>query len=157
VPPGTPTLTLGGDVEASQGGMTVRAENVVLARGSEGRLESVTATPSVTGTARAVGGGSAGFVAHEVRAIWDGNGTMASISLTGGARVQQLRGTIAADRIEARAEDPEGTLALSAWTQVVASGPTSKGVGVLSCDALRGTVDPKGTGRRRNGHPRGVP
>jgi len=147
MPPGTPTLTLTGSVEASQGGMALRAENVVLVRGGDGKLQSVTATPAVSGTAQAVGGGAASLVAREVRAHWDASGRVDSVSLAGSAQVKQLRGSVAADRIDVQAVDPEGTLKLLASTQVVATGPTTKGVGTLSCDALSGTLEPNGTVR----------
>jgi len=144
IPPGTPTVTLSGSVEASQGGMTLRAEDVVLVRGADGKLQSVTASPAVTGTAQSVGGGTASFAAREVRAGWDARGKVDDVSLVGGAEVHHLRGSIAADRIEAKTTDAAGTLTLSASTRVVATGPTTKGVGTLSCDALSGTLDPKG-------------
>jgi hypothetical protein len=63
---GSRTLTLGGQVEASQRGMSLRAEDVVLVRRADGGLESAIASPAVTGTAAQLAGGSAGFVAREV-------------------------------------------------------------------------------------------
>lgn len=147
IPPGSRLLTLAGEVEASQGGMVLRSDNVVLVRRSNGRLESATATPAVTGTALALGGGPAGFVAREARANWDQSGKVASVSLTGGARVRHARGALAADRIEAKALDASGDFAIAALAQVVASGPTQHGLGEFSCDAFRATIDAKGVVR----------
>jgi lipopolysaccharide export system protein LptA len=147
IPNGSRTLTLTGGVDATQGGMALRAENVVVRRRPDGRLESVTAAPAVTGTASGLGGGLAGFVAREVRALWDDHGKVMSVSLSGGARVQHARGTISADRIEANAKEPSGTIALEALAQVVASGPTQHGIGQLSCDALHADIDANGVVR----------
>ena len=144
IPKGSRTLTLTGEVDASQAGMSLRAETVVLWRRPDGRIERVTATPAVTGTASGLGGGLAGFVAREVRALWDGNGKVVSVSLSGDARVRQARGTIAADRIEAKSVGASGTIDLQALGQVVASGPTARGIGQLSCDALHASIDAKG-------------
>jgi lipopolysaccharide export system protein LptA len=144
ISPGSRLLTLAGEVFASQGGMALRAENVVLVRRSNGRLESATATPAVTGTASALGGGLAGFVAREARVSWDQIGKVVGVSLAGGARVRHARGAIAADRIEAKAVDASGDFAVEALEQVVASGLLQKGPGTLSCDALRATIDAKG-------------
>jgi lipopolysaccharide export system protein LptA len=147
MPPGGRTLTLSGGVDAAQGGMRLNAENVVVQRRADGRLESVTATPAVTGTATALGSGTARLAAREARASWDARGRLSSFSLSGAARIEHPRGTIAADRIEARAEDSAETFAVDASVQVVASGPTQKGNGRLSCDALHATIDAKGTVR----------
>jgi len=145
LPAGNASLTLEGEVEASQGGMTVRAEHVLLVRGADGRLESVTATPSVTGTAASLGGGTAAFAAREVQARWDRNGKIEGLLLSGGAHVQQVHGTIAADRIEAKTLPPAGTISVTASTQVVATGTAPKGgASTLACDALQGTLDPAG-------------
>ena len=57
---GSRTMTLGGQVEASQRGMSLRAEDVVLVRREDGRLESVVATPAVTGTAAGLAGAEPG-------------------------------------------------------------------------------------------------
>jgi lipopolysaccharide export system protein LptA len=141
------TLTLGGQVEASQGGMTLHAEDVVLVRGADGRLESATATPAVTGTASPIAGGSAGFAAREVRALWGPSGRVENVTLSGGARVQHPRGNIAADRIEAKAIEGSGDFAVSAAGQVEASAPSPKGAGTLSCDSVLATIDAKGTAR----------
>jgi lipopolysaccharide transport protein LptA len=143
-PAGSRTLTLTGEVDASQGGMAVQAETVVLVRRPNGGLESVTASPAVTGTASGLGGGLAGFVAREVRALWDDRGRVVAASLSGEARVRHARGTLAADRIEAKSLDASGSIAFRAEGQVVASGPTPHGVGQLSCDALDANLDAKG-------------
>jgi lipopolysaccharide export system protein LptA len=144
---GSRTLTLGGQVEASQGGMALHAEDVVLVRGPDGRLESAAASPAVTGTASPIAGGSAGFVAREVRALWDRGGHVDSVTLSGGARIQHPRGNVAADTIEAKAIEATGGFAVSATTQVAASAPSPKGAGTLSCDALHATIDAQGTAR----------
>ncbi len=64
IPVGSRTLTLTGEVDASQGGMALRADTVVLLRRPGGGLESVSASPAVTGTATGLGGarrGTGGF------------------------------------------------------------------------------------------------
>ena len=142
---GSRTLTLTGEVEASQGGMVIRAENVVVVRRPDGRLLSATATPAVTGTTAQLAGGPAGFVAREARTLWDESGKVSNVKLSGGARVQHARGTIAADTIEAKPAAASGGFDIVALTQVVASAPTPKGSGRLSCDALRATIDANGT------------
>jgi lipopolysaccharide transport protein LptA len=144
IPKESRTLTLTGAVDAAQAGMSIRAEDVVVTRRPDGRIESVTATPSVTGTATGLGGGLAGFVAREARAVWNDQGKVVAVSLSGGAQVHHGRGTIVADRIDANTVEPAGTIALSASGQVIASGPTQHGAGELSCDALHASVDPKG-------------
>ncbi len=144
IPAGSKIITLMGDVLASQGGMSMRADNVVAVRREDGRLESVTATPEVTGTAAALGGGAAGFVAHEVKGTWSTTGKIESLVLSGGASLRHERGTLAAERIEAKAIDPPGTFVVDASSEVVAAGPTSKGRGHLSCDTLHAIIDPKG-------------
>lgn len=144
--PGSRSLVLNGDVEASQGGATVHADRVVIARGEDGQLESVTATPEVTGQA-SFGGGPAGFVAREAHAVWDRSGRLASFRLSGNAQVRHVRGTLAADRIEASALETVGDFAVQAETQVTGSGTMAKGTGSLSCDVLHATLDSKGTVR----------
>ncbi len=141
--PGSRILTLAGRVDASQGGMTLRAESVVLVRGADGRLESMTATTAVTGTTTELGG-VGGFVARQAHVSWGSGGGVTSVSLSGGARVQQVRSTIAADRIDATAIGASGGVGIEAVAQVVVSGPTPEGAGELSCDALRATVDAHG-------------
>ena len=143
MPAGSRVLNLTGNVEASQGGMTLRADAIELVRGGDGRLESARAFPSVTGEASA-GGGPAGLVAGEARATWDRNGKLASVLLTGGARIRHVRGSLAAETIELQASEPAGSFAVSASRQVVVSGPTPKGTGELSSDALHVTLDPHG-------------
>ena len=145
--PGSKILTLTGEVEASQGGMLIRAENVVLVRRPGGRLESATATPAVTGTTSQLAGGPAGFAAREVRASWDESGTVSYVVLSGGARVEHARGTIAADTIEAKAAPASGGFDVVASTRVEASATTLKGPGRLSCDALHATIGADGTAR----------
>ncbi len=147
MPAGGRTLMLAGEVEASQGGMTLGAEDVVVQRRPGGGLLNVTASPAVTGRATGLGSGLARFSAREARASWDDHGHLVGFSLSGAARIQHPRGTIAADRIEARALDTPETFAVDASGQVVASGPTQKGNGRLSCDALHATIDAKGTVR----------
>ncbi len=144
IPPGSKTLTLEGAVDASQNGMALHADHVVVVRGAEGRLESVTATPAVTGSAAGLAGGVAAFAAQEARVAWDAQGRPTSFGLSGGARIQHARGSIAADRIDAKALEAPGETALDAETGVVVSGTTPKGVGNLSCDALHATLDAKG-------------
>lgn len=143
IAPGSRILTLSGNVEASQGGMSLRAESVVLVRGKDGRLEQMTATPSVTGTATALGGAS-GFVAREARVFWGRGGNVTGVSLSGGARIQHVRGSLGAERIEAKAIDSSGEFAIEASGQVVVNGPTPKGVGKLLCEALRATIGAHG-------------
>jgi lipopolysaccharide export system protein LptA len=147
IAPGSRTLTLTGEVDASQGGMALQADSVVVQRRPDGRLESLTATPAVTGTAAGLGGGLAGFVAREAAARWNEQGKVVAVSLLGGARVHHARGMIAADRIEANTVDPSGTIAIAASVQVIASGPTRHGTGQVSCDALRAMLDAKGVVR----------
>lgn len=147
IPVGSRTLTLTGDVVASQGGMTVHAESVVVKRRPDGKLETVTATPQVTGVASGLGGGLGNFIAAVVVASWNEEGKVVGVGLSGGARVQHTRGTIAADRIEAIASDAAGTIAVSASTDVVASGASKRGVASLACDALHATIDAKGVVR----------
>jgi lipopolysaccharide transport protein LptA len=147
IPAGSRMLTLSGNVDASQGGMSLRAEEVVVLRRADGRVESVTATPAVTGSASGIGGGLARFVAREARARWDERGKVVGISLSGGARVQHTRGTIAAERVEAEALDPSGTIALSAAGQVVVTGATQHGTGRVSSETLRASLDAKGVWR----------
>jgi lipopolysaccharide export system protein LptA len=144
IPPGSRTLTLLGDVDASQGGMSLRADSVVLQRRPDGRLESVTATPAVTGSASGLGGGLAGFVAREFRALWDENGKIVAVSMSGAAKVQHERGALAADRIEAHALEPSGTIAVAASGQVVASGPAQHGNAQLKSETLHASLDAKG-------------
>jgi lipopolysaccharide export system protein LptA len=144
IPPGSKMLTLEGDVDASQNGMALHADHVVVVRGAEGRLESVTATPAVTGTAAGLTGGAAGFAAQEARVAWDGRGRVVSFGLSGAARIQHARGSIAAGEINAKALEAPGETALDAATEVVVSGTTPKGVGNLSCDGLHATIDAKG-------------
>jgi lipopolysaccharide export system protein LptA len=144
---GSRTLTLGGQVEASQRGMSLRAEDVVLVRRADGGLESAIASPAVTGTAAQLAGGSAGFVAREVRALWGEGGQLESVTLSGSARIQHPRGNIAADTIEAKAIDASGSYAVSATGQVDASAPSPKGPSKLTCDALRATLDAQGMAR----------
>ncbi len=145
--PGGRTLTLAGEVEASQGGMALRAENIVLVRRADGRLETVTATPAVTGTASQLAGGAAGFVAREARAVWDPSGNVESVTLSGGARVQHPRGNVTADTIETKSLGASQGFALSASAHVQASAPSPKGLATLSCDDLRATIDAEGTAR----------
>ncbi len=145
IPKGSRILTLTGEVDASQGGMALHADKVVVLRRPGGRLDSVTATPAVTGTASGLGGGLAGFVAREVRAHWDEHGKVVDVNLSGDARVRHARGTIAADRIEAKSLGASGTIAFLAAGHVVASGPTAHGIGQLSCDALEASLDATGT------------
>lgn len=147
IPVGSRTLTLTGEVDASQGGMALRADTVVLLRRPGGGLESVSASPAVTGTATGLGGGLADFVAREVRAQWDEHGKVVAINLSGEARVRHARGTLAAERIEARSLGDSGLIAFQATGQVVASGPTAHGIGQLSCDALNASLDAKGSVR----------
>jgi lipopolysaccharide export system protein LptA len=123
------------------------ADNVVALRRADGRIESVTASPAVTGSAAALGGGKAEFAAGEMTANWDRDGNIADVRLSGNARIRHPRGTIAADRIEAKAVEPAGSFAVETAGQVTASGPTPKGVGQLSCDALHATIDAKGLAR----------
>jgi lipopolysaccharide export system protein LptA len=144
IPAGARTLTLTGEVNASQGGMSLRAEDIVVRRRANGRVESLAASPAVTGSATGLGGGLAGFVAHDASAHWDEQGKVVGVSLSGAARVQHARGTIAADRIEAESLEPSGTISLSASGQVVASGPTQHGTGLLSCETLHASLDAKG-------------
>jgi len=144
IPPGSGALTLTGDVTAAQAGMALHADSVVVTRRPGGGIGSVTATPSVKGTASGLGGGLADFVAHEVRAVWDDQGKVASVSLSGDARIRHARGTIAADRMEAKSVDASGTIAFHASGQVVASGPTAHGVSRISCAELNASLDAQG-------------
>jgi lipopolysaccharide export system protein LptA len=144
---GSRTLTLGGQVEASQGGMAIHADDIILVRGEDGRLESATASPAVTGTASSIAGGSAGFVAREAHALWNRSGRVESVTLLGGARIQHPRGSIAAETIEAKAIEATNGFAVSATKQVAASAPSPKGPATLSCDALRANIDASGTAR----------
>lgn len=144
IPPGSRTLTLTGEVDASQGGMALHADTVVLLRRTDGRLDSVTASPAVTGTASGLGGGLAGFTAREVRADWDDQGKVVSVRFSGDARVRHARGTIAADRIQATSVGASQTIALQALGQVSVAGPTAHGIGQLSCDTLNASIDAKG-------------
>ena len=145
VPAGSRSLTLTGSVSASQGGMTFHADNVVLMRGASGKLESVTASPEVQGETAAFGGGAAGFEARQVNATWNQAGTVESVHLSGSAKIKHVRGTMSADTIDAKALDPAGSFAVNAAGQVAASGPTPKGAGRLSCDALSAIVSAKGS------------
>ncbi len=142
--PGSKRVTLTGDVTAAQGGMALHADTIVLVRRAGGGLERVTATSNVTGSSSGLGGGLGDFVAHEVVAVWDDQGQVVSLSLSGEARVRHARGTIAAERIEARSLGASGMIALRAVGQVVASGPTPHGVGNLSCSAIEAGLDAKG-------------
>jgi lipopolysaccharide export system protein LptA len=144
VPPSSRLLTLTGDVVARQKGMTLRADNVAVERRADGRVANVTATPAVSGSAPGLGGGLAEFAAREVHASWNDQGTVSAVSLEGNAHATHTRGTIAADRIEAKTVDASGTVAFAAQGQVVASGPTPRGSAQLSCDALSATIDPRG-------------
>jgi lipopolysaccharide transport protein LptA len=146
VPAGSRTITLTGDVEAGQSGMTIRADSIALTRREGGKLESLTATPTVTGTAATLGGGPAGLMAHEVHAAWDASGAVSSVTLIGDARLTQTRGTLAAQRIDAKAVSPGGPFKVDASDQVAVSGPNPKGgLASLTCDALRAIVEPKGS------------
>jgi lipopolysaccharide export system protein LptA len=144
IPAGARTITLSGNVDASQGGIAMHAGDAVLTRRADGKIESVTATPAVTGVAGDLGGGAAAFAAHEVHAVWDHNGRVSDVVFSGRAELRHSRGTIAAERIEAKAVDPAGSFVVDAAGEVVASGPTPKGKGELSCDALHAVVDAKG-------------
>jgi hypothetical protein len=144
IPAGSKDLTLDGAVEASQTGMALHAEHVVVVRGPDGRLESVTATPAVTGTASGVAGGAAGFAAQEARATWGPGGRVVGVVLAGSARIQHARGSIAAGRIDAKALEAAGATAIEAVDGVDVTGPTPKGAGHLVCEALRATLDGKG-------------
>ena len=149
IPAGSKDLTLDGAVEASQAGMALHADHVVVVRGPDGRLESVTATPAVTGTASGLVGGAAGFAAQEARATWGPGGRVVGVVLAGSARVQHARGSIAAGRIDAKALEAAGATAIEAVDGVDVTGPTPKGAGHLVCEVLRATLD--GTGIVRDG------
>ena len=144
IPAGSKVLNLEGTVEASQNGMALHANHVVVIRGPDGRLESVTATPAVTGTAPGIAGGAAGFAAQEAKATWDADGRVVGVVLAGSARVQHTRGSIVAGRIDASALEVPGSTSIHAVEEVTVNGTMAKGVGRLSCDALHAVIDAKG-------------
>lgn len=147
IPPGSLVLRLEGAVEASQNGMALHADNIVVVRGPEGRLESVTATPAVTGTAPGVEGGAVRFSAQEARASWDAGGRPVGVLLAGSARVEHARGSISAGRIDAKALEAAGATAIDAQDEVAVTGTTPKGVGHLTCAALHAMLDGQGAVR----------
>jgi lipopolysaccharide export system protein LptA len=137
------TMSLDGDVVARQGGMGLQAPVLTLVRGSTGRIESATASPSVQGTmSSSAGAGS--FAAHEARATWGQLGEVMSVSLTGEASVQHTRGQIVADRIEAHSESGTPGYLLEATGQVQMSGSTKRGLGHLTCGTMHARLDPAG-------------
>jgi lipopolysaccharide transport protein LptA len=137
VEPKSRTITLDGDVDARQGGMTLRAPLVVLVRGPNGRIETATASSSVSGSISSPQSGEGHFTAREVRAAWAPDGKVKSVSLSGGAHIEHTRGEISADRIDAQADEAAGGYAIDATGQVLLSGPTKNGVGKLTGDAVR--------------------
>ncbi|HEX4825592.1 MAG TPA: LptA/OstA family protein [Candidatus Polarisedimenticolaceae bacterium] len=136
VEPKSQTLTLDGDVDAKQGGMTLKAPIVVLVRGPKGKIESATASSQVSGSMTSSTSGAGTFSAREARANWAPDGKVRAVSLSGGAHVQHIRGEILADRIDAQAQD-DGGWALDATGQAVVTGPTQKGTGKLTASTVR--------------------
>lgn len=139
----TRIVTLDGEVEARQGGTILRAPMVVLVRGPEGRIESATASSSVTGSIGSAASGEGSFASREARAVWGPDGVIDAVSLSGGARVQHVRGEVTADRIDAQTVEAGG-FAIDAVGQVVASGPMKRGVGQVRADTLRAQLDAAG-------------
>jgi lipopolysaccharide export system protein LptA len=149
IEPGSRTMSLEGEVSARQGGIALQAPLVTLVRGSSGRIESATASPSVQGTLAPSSAGAGRFAAREARAVWGADGRVTAFSLKGGALVEHTRGRIAADRIDAISETGAPGFALDAAGQVVVSGPTKRGLGEVTCATLHARLD--GAGNLRDG------
>ena len=151
IPAGSRSMTLEGDVDAHQAGVTVRAPLVELVRNAQGGIASVTASTSVQGSIASTGaaGGAGAFVATRALALWGDDGKVSSVSLSGGARIEHARGVVVADTIDARASGSSPGYDLAASGQVHVSGPTRKGLGRLSSDTLRARID--GAGNIRDG------
>jgi lipopolysaccharide export system protein LptA len=143
VEPGSKTAVFEGDVHARQGEIELAAERMVAVRNAAGRIESVEASPSVTGRAPDVAGGAGGFAAHEMRAAWGAGGRLSTLALAGDVRVEQTRGMLTADRVDVRAADA-GIYRLDASGSVVVSGALRDGNGRLACDALSGELHAHG-------------
>jgi lipopolysaccharide export system protein LptA len=144
IPPGSRTMTLEGEVDARQGGLSLQAPVVTLVRSAAGRIESAVAPASVKGTMSPSPSGAGSFTGRNAGATWGADGRVTSFELSGGARVEHTRGSLMADRIEAHADAATSGFVLEATGEVALSGPTKKGLGQVSCAALHARLDAGG-------------
>jgi lipopolysaccharide export system protein LptA len=137
-------LVLEGAVVARQQGFEVTSDRVVLERdGTSGRLKHADAGPGVRGSATRPDQTGGKFESRTAAATWGSDGQPDSLTLEGGARVEQTQGAVSAERIEVH-NRPDGSRAVAATGAVVVSGTLKRGPGQLSCDALSGTLSPQG-------------
>jgi lipopolysaccharide export system protein LptA len=137
-------LVLEGAVVARQAGFEVTSERIDLARdAATGRLRRAEAGPGVRGSAAKSEQASGRFEARTAVATWGDDGQPSSLTLTGGARVEQTQGSLVADQVEVR-QEPSGGRSVAATGAVVVNGTLKRGPGRLAADALRGTLGPNG-------------
>jgi lipopolysaccharide export system protein LptA len=137
-------LVLEGAVVARQQGFEVASERIVLERdAASGKLKRAEAGPGVRGSATRPDQTGGKFESRTAVATWGSDGQPDSLTLEGGARVEQTQGAVAAERIEVHS-GPAGSRAVSANGAVVVGGTLKRGPGSLTCDALSGTLSPKG-------------
>lgn len=141
----THTLTLEGDVRASQRGFSLAAPRIVLVQepGTQ-RLRHAEADTGVSGSVASLAGGAGSFAAQRAEASWGADGALSGFVLAGGARIEHVKGTLLGDRIEASSPAPDADASLHATGQVVASGALARGVGRVSCEDLAATLSAKG-------------
>jgi lipopolysaccharide export system protein LptA len=141
---GAGRLVLEGAVVARQQGFEVSSDRIVLERdAASGKLKRAEAGPGVRGSASRPDQAGGKFESKTAVATWGSDGQPDSLTLEGGARVEQTQGAVAADRIEVHS-GTGGNRAVAASGAVVVTGTLKRGPGYLLCDALSGTLSPKG-------------
>ncbi len=146
MPAGSNALSLSGNVDAAQGGVSLHADEVMIARRADGHVESVTASPKVAGTAT-LGGGAASLSAQQAKIFWDEAGRLSGFHLEGAAKILHARGRLSADGIDGKSAETPGSYRIDAKGAVHVDAALPKGPGTLLCDALEATLDDKGSPR----------